>query len=167
MFRPRPRMQCCRGGELGAGAPVRNKRTFPFQVTQAQVSTLPRGVRGRVALQVYKMWSAPFFRSGREGVSEDVAAHIQHEICCQCLDTDQSRLTPALSAQQLSVPMAPHLTLSELDFVHDQEKKGKTPIQIHAMLMRKRDTAGRQVNGWPTGRAGGGLCISPRFCRDP
>ena len=84
---------------------------------------------------------------------------------CHCLDTDQSRLTPALSAQQLSAPMAPHLTLSELDFVHDQEKNGKTPIQIHAMLMRKRDTAGRQ-DGRPGGRAV--VCaFSPKCCRDP
>ena len=94
------------------------------------------------------MWSALFFRSGREGVSEDVAAHIQHEIFCQCIDTDQSRLTPALSAQQLLVPTAPRLTLSELDFVHDQEKKGKTPIEIHAMLMRKHDRQGITKPCW-------------------
>ena len=38
--------------------------------------------------------------------------------------------------------MAPHLTLAELDFVHGQEKNGKTTIEIHTLLTRKRDRQG-------------------------
>ena len=36
--------------------------------------------------------------------------------------------------------MAPHLTFAELDFLQQKEKAGKTPIQIHSLLvsLRKR-----------------------------
>lgn len=36
--------------------------------------------------------------------------------------------------------MAPHLTLAELDFLQEKQKAGKTPIQIHSLLvsLRKR-----------------------------
>ena len=38
--------------------------------------------------------------------------------------------------------MAPHLTPQELDFIAGLEKKGKTPIQIHALLARQRERRG-------------------------
>ena len=34
--------------------------------------------------------------------------------------------------------MAPHLTPAELDFVHRQAHLGKTPVQVHALLMARR-----------------------------
>ena len=45
--------------------------------------------------------------------------------------------------------MAPHLTPAELDFAHDLAGKGKTPIQVHTALARRR---GRQGIATPLGR---------------
>ena len=34
--------------------------------------------------------------------------------------------------------MAPHLTLAELDFLQEKQKAGKTPIEIHSLLVSLR-----------------------------
>ena len=36
------------------------------------------------------------------------------------------------------VPMPPHLTPADLDFLHAQNKKGQTPVSIHKMLHARR-----------------------------
>ncbi len=34
--------------------------------------------------------------------------------------------------------MAPHLTLAELDFIHEKERAGNTPVETHALLTTQR-----------------------------
>ncbi len=34
--------------------------------------------------------------------------------------------------------MAPHLTGEELDFINSEDKKGKTPLEIHEKLSQRR-----------------------------
>lgn len=41
--------------------------------------------------------------------------------------------------------MAPHLTDKELDQMFEQQGKGKTPIQIHTWLVKKRAKKGQQA----------------------
>ena len=41
--------------------------------------------------------------------------------------------------------MAPHLTASELDLVHQLDQKGKSPSEIHARLAARRQRAGVEV----------------------
>ena len=41
--------------------------------------------------------------------------------------------------------MAPHLTDKELDQIFEQQGKGKTPMQIHAWLVKQRAKKGQQA----------------------
>ena len=38
--------------------------------------------------------------------------------------------------------MAPHLTFAELDFLQEKQRAGKTPIQIHSLLVSQRKRKG-------------------------
>ena len=62
-----------------------------------------------------------------------------------CRPELHTRAAPTLANRytlSISLPMAPHLTPAELDYIFELDRAGHRPIEIHAALARKRTRRG-------------------------
>ena len=58
------------------------------------------------------------------------------------IDCSHSRFVLRFASCPTFCQMAPHLTPAELDFIHEQEALGKSPIELHRLLTRRRARQG-------------------------
>ena len=107
---------------LSSGHPPKPVATLNSGVTGGEVASIPKA-----------QMSVVFTRNGK---GTTPIRHSTRMYSYSQVFVIQALLSAAIACSNAT--MAPHLTLAELDFIHEKERVGNTPVETHALLTTQR-----------------------------